>query len=171
MTDPELHGERVALRPLREGDADEVAAILAEEEVARWWSPTPSPAEVRSRFVRDADTHWFAVVYDHAVAGIIGYTEETDPDYRHAGLDIALTSRLHGQGIGVDSIRTMARYLFEGLDHHRITIDPAAKNAKAIGAYRAVGFRPIGVMRRYERGPDGTWHDGLLMDLLAEELG
>jgi len=25
-------------------------------------------------------------------------------------------------------------------------------------------------MRRYERGPDGTWHDGLLMDLLREEL-
>jgi aminoglycoside 6'-N-acetyltransferase len=26
------------------------------------------------------------------------------------------------------------------------------------------------VMRRYERGSDGTWHDGLLMDLLAEEF-
>jgi aminoglycoside 6'-N-acetyltransferase len=26
------------------------------------------------------------------------------------------------------------------------------------------------VMRSYERGPDGTWHDGLLMDLLATEL-
>ena len=25
-------------------------------------------------------------------------------------------------------------------------------------------------MRRYERGRDGTWHDGLLMDLLADEL-
>jgi hypothetical protein len=25
-------------------------------------------------------------------------------------------------------------------------------------------------MRRYERGPDGTWHDGLLMDLLFEEF-
>jgi aminoglycoside 6'-N-acetyltransferase len=25
-------------------------------------------------------------------------------------------------------------------------------------------------MRQYERGPDGTWHDGLLMDLLPAEL-
>jgi len=24
-------------------------------------------------------------------------------------------------------------------------------------------------MRRYERGPDGTFHDGLLMDLLRDE--
>jgi aminoglycoside 6'-N-acetyltransferase len=28
----------------------------------------------------------------------------------------------------------------------------------------------VGVMRAYERGDDGTWHDGLLMDLLAGEL-
>jgi aminoglycoside 6'-N-acetyltransferase len=25
-------------------------------------------------------------------------------------------------------------------------------------------------MRQYERGPDGTLHDGLLMDLLRDEL-
>lgn len=36
---------------------------------------------------------------------------------------------------------------------------------------RSVGFRPVGVMRRNERDADGSgWHDGLLMDLLAEEL-
>ena len=41
---------------------------------------------------------------------------------------------------------------------------------RAIRAYGKVGFRPVGAMRRYERGPDGTFHDGLLMDLLADEL-
>jgi aminoglycoside 6'-N-acetyltransferase len=29
----------------------------------------------------------------------------------------------------------------------------------------------VGVMRRYERGPDGQWRDALLMDLLREDLG
>ena len=33
-----------------------------------------------------------------------------------------------------------------------------------------VGFCAVGVMRDYERGPDGSWHDGLLMDLLAREF-
>ena len=51
-----------------------------------------------------------------------------------------------------------------------LTIDPALANERAIRAYRGVGFRPVGVMRAYERGPDGTWHDGLLMDMLAGEL-
>ena len=49
-------------------------------------------------------------------------------------------------------------------------IDPAADNSAAIRSYAKVGFRPVGVMRRYELGLDGSWHDGLLMDLLANEL-
>jgi aminoglycoside 6'-N-acetyltransferase len=62
------------------------------------------------------------------------------------------------------------RHLFEDLGHHRITIDPALTNERAIRAYQKVGFRPIGVGRAYEKGPDGTFHDNLLMDLLAGEL-
>ncbi|HEX3733140.1 MAG TPA: GNAT family protein [Mycobacteriales bacterium] len=54
--------------------------------------------------------------------------------------------------------------------HHRLTIDPAADNGAAIGMYRRLGFRPVGVLRQYERPPNGEWHDGLLMDLLAAEL-
>jgi aminoglycoside 6'-N-acetyltransferase len=104
------------------------------------------------------------------VVGAIQYAEEDDPDYRHASIDIFLTTRVHGRGAGPDAVRTLARYLFEERGHHRLTIDPAASNARAIAAYAKVGFRPVGVMRQYERGPDGTWHDGLLMDLLREEL-
>jgi hypothetical protein len=55
--------------------------------------------------------------------------------------------------------------------HHRLVIDPAADNEPAIRCHAAVGFRPVGIMRRYEHDADGTgWHDGLLMDLLAEDL-
>lgn len=54
--------------------------------------------------------------------------------------------------------------------HPRITIDPAVANERAIRAYERIGFRQVGVMRSYERGADGTWHDGLPMDLLAGEL-
>jgi aminoglycoside 6'-N-acetyltransferase len=61
--------------------------------------------------------------------------------------------------------------LFTERGHHRITIDPAAANTPAIRCYEKVGFRPVGIMRRYERvREDRDWHDGLLMDLLAEDL-
>jgi aminoglycoside 6'-N-acetyltransferase len=60
------------------------------------------------------------------------------------------------------------RYLIEDRGHHRVTIDPAVDNAAAIRSYEKAGFRPVGVMRKYERnvGGDG-WHDGLLMELIA----
>jgi aminoglycoside 6'-N-acetyltransferase len=65
----------------------------------------------------------------------------------------------------------MARYLVDERGHHRLVIDPAADNVAAIRCYSSVGFRPVGVMRSYERDVDGCgWHDGLLMDLLAPEL-
>ncbi len=88
----------------------------------------------------------------------------------HAGLDIALHPDVHGQGLGQDAVRTLARYLIHGRGHRRLVIDPAAHNARASRTYAAVGFRPVGVMRQYERSADGGWHDGLLMDLLAPEL-
>ena len=43
-------------------------------------------------------------------------------------------------------------------------------NTPAVRAYEKVGFRPVGVMRRYWRSPDGEWRDALLMELLADEL-
>ena len=97
-------------------------------------------------------------------------SEEDDPDYRNAGLDLFLGPAFQGRGLGRDAIRTAARWLFDERGHHRLTIDPSAANARAIAAYQAVGFRPIGIQRQYERGPDGTFHDGLLLDLLRDEL-
>jgi len=102
--------------------------------------------------------------------GYIQYYEEADDDYRHAGLDVAIAAEHQGQGLGVDALVTMVRHLIDDLGHHRVVIDPAADNTRAIRAYEKVGFRPVGIMREYERGGDGTWHDGLLMDLLASEF-
>ena len=115
-------------------------------------------------------TETFVIEHDGRVAGAIQWSAEDEPDYRHAGIDIYLDPAVHGRGLGADAVRTLARHLIADRGYHRLVIDPAADNAAAIRCYSKVGFRPVGVMRRYERGLDGTWHDGLLMDLLADEL-
>jgi aminoglycoside 6'-N-acetyltransferase len=168
LTDPVLRGTRVTLRPLRDGDSARLHEIRSEPDVARWWG-LPG-AEASGVGAHDDDEIVLAIECDGDLVGAIQYHEESDPDYRHASLDIYLSTRLQGRGLGRDAIRTLARYLFDERGHHRLTIDPAASNARAIAAYAKVGFRPVGVMREYERGPDGSWHDGLLMDLLRDEL-
>jgi aminoglycoside 6'-N-acetyltransferase len=63
----------------------------------------------------------------------------------------------------------MVKYLFEQKHHHRLVIDPSVENTAAIACYARVGFKPVGVMRAYERRADGTWSDGLLMDMLRAD--
>jgi aminoglycoside 6'-N-acetyltransferase len=112
----------------------------------------------------------YAIERDGRLVGAIQSAEETDPEFRHAAIDLFLDDTAQGQGVGPAAIRVLARKLIDEDGHHRITIDPAASNEAAIRCYSKAGFKPVGITRQSERGPDGTWHDGLLMDLLADEF-
>ena len=147
---------RITLRPLASGDEAELLRIHTAPDVLSWWD---EPEATR-----------LTIEVDGAIAGMIQFSEELDPKYRHAGIDLFLDPAVHGRGVGTEAVRRVVRHLIDDRGHHRITIDPAAANAAAIRAYEKAGFRPVGVMRRYERdtGGDG-WHDGLLMELLADD--
>jgi aminoglycoside 6'-N-acetyltransferase len=166
---PTLRGKLVALRPVTANDLEPIFAMLTDPTVARWWGEY-TRARVVEEMIEDDETAVFAVEAEGAFAGTIQYGEELDPMYHHASVDLALAEPYQGRGLGPDAIRTIARFLFEERGHHRLTIDPAVANTNAIRAYRSVGFQRVGLMRQYERGLDGAWHDGLLMDLLAGEL-
>jgi aminoglycoside 6'-N-acetyltransferase len=171
MTAPLLRGERVTLRPIGDDDVAALREMLVDPSVARWWGPTRSGVDVADHWLDvDPETTQWTIEVGGRVAGSLQASEEEDPDYRHAGLDLFLGPDFQGHGLGRDAIRTAARWLFEDRGHHRLTIDPSAANDRAIAAYRAVGFQPVGIQRQYERGPDGTFHDGLLLDLLRDEL-
>ncbi len=142
--------------------------MFALPAVADAW-PGDNVDRLESRLEGD-DVVGMVVENGGRVIGFIQYYEETDPNYRYAGIDVALHPDWCGQGLGTDAVRTMARHLFDDLGHHRIVIDPRTTNLRAIASYRKVGFRDVGVMRQYELGNDGTWHDALLMDLLRREL-
>jgi aminoglycoside 6'-N-acetyltransferase len=167
---PTLRGEAVLLRPLRPDDRDALYAALDDPSVSAIWD-TRGP-EHSADDTLAGHPHWtaWAVEVDGEFAGSIQASENDDDDYRSAGIDIYLSSGFQGRGLGTDAVRTLARYLIRDRGHHRLTIDPAAGNARAIRTYEKIGFKAVGVMRQYERGRDGTFHDGLLMDLLADEL-
>jgi aminoglycoside 6'-N-acetyltransferase len=158
----------VLLRPLGEQDVAAVVALLAHPEVAAWWGEYD--AERVHAGLAYEHSEMLAVELDGDVIGVVEVTEETEPDYRHVALDIAIRADLHGRGLGRESLRAVIEHMIQERGHHRFTIDPAAENQRAIRSYTGLGFRPVGVTRRSERAPDGRWRDGLLMDLLAEEL-
>ena len=163
-------GARVRLRPATRDDIPVLVRIRATPEVyAHWRGGDDLVAAVEDDFA-EPGIHAHVIEFEDAVVGWIQWQAEEEPDYRHASIDIYVDPAVHGRGIGTDAVRTLARHLFTVHGHHRIEIDPAADNVAAIRAYTKAGFRPVGITRCSERGPDGTWHDSLLMDLLADEI-
>ncbi len=146
-----------------------VTAMFAHPALAEAW-PGDNAARFETGLQGAPDFAPMVVELDRRLIGYIQYYEESDPEYLHASIDIALHPDFTDRGLGTDALRTLARHLFEDRGHHRITIDPRATNARAIASYRKVGFRDIGIMRQYERDNDGVWHDALFMDLLRDEL-
>jgi aminoglycoside 6'-N-acetyltransferase len=152
------------LRPLEADDVAELLRILATPDVSRWWDAPDEAFPLGD----DPDSTRFTILVDGAVAGMIQYSEEPDPKYRHATIDLFVDPAVRGRGVGPEAIRRVVAMLVER-GHHRITIDPAVENTPAIRAYEKAGFRPVGIMRAYERDADGHgWHDGLLMELLTD---
>ncbi len=150
------------LRPLAPGDEHELLRIHRTPEVIRWWDrpeqdfPWDEPDSTR-----------LTILVDDQIAGLIQYWEESEPRYRHAGIDLFLDPELHGRGFGTEAVRRVVDLLISERGHHRITIDPALANAAAIRCYEKVGFKAVGVMRQAERDPGGeAWHDCLLMELV-----
>lgn len=156
------------VRPLQPHDLTFLRDAFADPTIARWWDDGDGNGWVDT--LLDDDVHPYVIEVDGDPVGYVQWSEETDPGYRHAAIDLFLITAAQGKGLGRDVVRTLARWLFEVRGHHRIEIDPAADNTRAIRCYQTVGFQPIGIARDRERGPDGTWRDSLLMDLLADEL-
>ncbi len=165
----ELMGSVVRLAATTIEHEADLVAIRATPEVRQRWRGDDLVEEFREDLL-DSSIEQFTII-DKAgrIVGLIQFGEETDPDYRHASIDIYVDPSQHRRGYASDAIRTLADYLFDQHGHHRIAIDPAADNEAAIACYAKVGFQPVGPMRSYERQADGEFADGLLMDMLASD--
>jgi aminoglycoside 6'-N-acetyltransferase len=166
----ELQGRHVILRSTAPEDAPALLTILTEREVARWWGGFDLDRVTAELIEGDPEEEPFVIEHEGQIIGYVQGVEENEPDFRSAGIDLFLRTDAQGRGLGPDAIRTLAAYLIDERGHHRLTIDPVAHNTRAIAAYSKLGFRPVGLMRRYQRMADGHWADALLMDLLADEL-
>jgi aminoglycoside 6'-N-acetyltransferase len=152
------------LRPLAAADVAELERIHRTPEVRRWWGDSEHGFPAND----DPAATRLTILVEGVVAGLIQYTEELEPRYRHASIDVFLDPAWHGRGLGTEALRRVVAQLVQQRGHHRITIDPAAANAAAIRSYEKAGFVPVGVMRAYERDVDSDeWHDGLLMEFIA----
>ena len=89
----------ITLRPLAEGDEVALRRIRATPEVLRWWDAL----EEGFPWTDEPEATRLTIVLDGAVAGMIQFSEEPTPKYRHASIDLFLDPALHGRGLGTEA--------------------------------------------------------------------
>jgi aminoglycoside 6'-N-acetyltransferase len=158
-----LTTDRLTLRPAHVEDLPDFLRIIQAPGTAEWWGHYEGQED------DDELVGGFAIVLEGETIGWLGSIEETATKYPSVAFDIMIDPAHQAKGYGPEALRALIdHYIAKG--HHRFTIDPSTKNKNAIRAYEKVGFKAIGVERDSEIFPDGTFGDGLLMDLLAREL-
>jgi aminoglycoside 6'-N-acetyltransferase len=162
----ELRGEIVVLRPLEQGDGERLREIRRHPEVHRFWGAL----EDDFPWEDEPDTTRYTILAGGEVAGMVQFSEESEPDYRHAEIDVFVDPAVRGRGHGPDAVRTLADHLVRERGHHRIVIGAAVENTAALRAYEKAGFARIGLSRLSWRDPDGRWHDEVLMERVEEGL-
>jgi aminoglycoside 6'-N-acetyltransferase len=156
----------LTIRPVEPPDVDTLRSIHRTTAVAEWWG-TPGPEWPFD----DEECAKYVIDFEGRTVGFIQWVEESEPDYRHAGIDLFIAEEAQGKGIGQEAICAIRDYLVGERGHHRITIDPAAHNRKAIQCYAKCSFLRVGVMRSYERNQERDgWHDGLLMEYVTTQV-
>jgi RimJ/RimL family protein N-acetyltransferase len=122
-----------------------------------WWDGLgKDPAKVVFAIRRTADTT------------IIGYVQITgiNPVHRSAELGIRIgEEKNRGQGYGKEAIRLAVDFCWNHLNLNRVQLIVFKHNLRAIGAYKAVGFRKEGVLRK-AAFIGGEWVDLAVMAAL-----
>ncbi|MDP9343106.1 MAG: GNAT family N-acetyltransferase [Actinomycetota bacterium] len=171
-----LKGERVILRPIEKEDAARLWELLQTVEVktrAEDRPPVPrSRSEEEAELERDpgpgaGESAWFAVEAEGEVVGMCGL-HHIDHYNGVCDLGVKLGQEYWGRGYGQDAIRTIVEYAFRHMNMRKVGLGVLADDARAVGAYRKVGFVEEGRLRQ-QNWHDGAYRDTLRMAILRDE--
>ncbi len=172
---PTIEGERVRLRPLRDGDVEERVRLGRQPEISQAFGgeliePTTLTIEEARLQLADLGTggyRWIiAAVDDDRFLGAT-WLDRIDKANRSANFAIGIFDPDSlDRGLGTEATKMVVRFGFERLGLHRIGLTVLADNSRAVAAYRKSGFEVEGRLREtlWNRG---EWHDDLIMAVLA----
>jgi RimJ/RimL family protein N-acetyltransferase len=181
---PTLVGERVVLRPFREGDLPAMSEAMLDPEARVLTGSVHDAAQARAPGSPDEEkllAEWYGTrndqadrldlaVTDKATGECVGEAvlNDWDPGNESCNFRIFIGPRGRDRGLGTEATRLIVGYGFEHLGLHRISLEVYAFNPRARRAYEKAGFRAEGVLRESLRY-NGEWVDATVMSVLASE--
>ena len=169
---PELHTDRLLLRPFHSGDVDDVFAYAQNPEWNRFL-PVPDPYTRRDAdefvarcILADGEERFeWAVVHDGRVSGGVSLT------VHRAGvaeLGYSIARPLWGQGLATEAARAIIEHAFENLGLVRIQAFADLRNVGSWRVMEKLGMQREGVLRSH-RTLRGEPVDDVLYAIFREE--
>lgn len=162
-----LTGERVTLRPLRPADYERLWEWRVD--ITTWGdqsdeAPFPLTLEEYARASEEAArTPEKGISFAIDVGGeLVGRASlfAFDELSRNAEVGLGFGPDHRGKGYGRDTLRVLLRFAFVHRNLHRVWLECAATNERAVRAYRAAGFVEEGRLREH------AWIDGRYVDMV-----
>ena len=170
--------ERLLLRPAAAEDAAAVYAYRSLPEVARWITAPVSDREAHARRFAEQTAGTLVVELDGEIIGDLmlavedawSQAEVRDQAARtQAELGWVFAPAHQGQGYATEAVRALVGIAFE-LGVRRVTAGAFADNVASLRIMAKVGMRQEALHVRESLHRDGTWRDGVLYALLADEF-
>ena len=158
-TETRLMGARLILRDLTRDDLDvmEQWRPFADPLNKLWNIPRSTSLGRDLWFVlhgSDPTRRWYAIErrQDQTVVGTLSLREIEAPTWARLGIGLGADYVEHGYG--TEALLTFLPYYFRRLGFHRMVLDVAAANKRAVHVYDKLGFRLTG--SHYRNIPEET---------------
>lgn len=177
-----LHGAACTLRTFYEGDARQLASLLARNKY--FWS-TFEPLHREDFYTEEAQykkiieglqmmamrREFTFGVFTQDGRELIGhislYAIKRLP-YSSAFVGYAMDERYIGKGIATEAVKLVVQFAFETLNLHRVEAFIAPENKSSIRVVEKIGFQQEGLMRELLY-INGKWVDHYMYALLKHE--
>jgi RimJ/RimL family protein N-acetyltransferase len=171
-----LKGRRVVLTQLNSGDVEALFRWINDPNTVKYSAPY-RPVNWRQHRA------WFKAVSakssEHVVfairtrrsAKILGIIQLVDvhPVHRSAELLMRIgENRNRGRGYGKEALGLALAFAWRDLNLNRVWLRVLGSNARAIKAYRGIGMRKEGRLRR-SAYIDGKWEDEIVLGILRSD--
>jgi len=153
-----LTTERLTLRPLRAGDAEELHRLVNDWAVVRMLSrlPFPYPRQLTDEWIASTarqiagGTGYHLAITGHEdgqemIVGCVGLRLDVKP--RVGNLGYWVGRRFWGHGVATEAAGRLARWALANLDLDRLEAHVAEDNAASATVLRRIGFRMSGTGR------------------------
>jgi RimJ/RimL family protein N-acetyltransferase len=167
---------RLVLRRLREGDADGLLEVLADDEMYRFVSGVPVGEEQIARLLENdavvrltTPGQMFCLGLELQEGGkLIGYVTLQLEDLIQGWLNVYVGRTHQKQGFASEAVAALLDFCFDGISVHRLGAFCDSRNAAARRVFEKVGMRREGEFLK-SKFQNGEWTDVVYYGLLGEE--